>query len=297
MVRIKNAFRASSRRLLVLCLPLCPLAVSYCEVCGLGRIADASVGNGLVGLTSMTCKYNQEHEEPLYVSHESLNKSPLDEADIQRISNATYITFLSGERDDEGRVVGGNLDDDDVRAVITHARKVESLDLACTGISNEILRTIGEAEQLEYLSLSDTDITDEGLAHLGRLKNLRILDLSYCSVTSEGLTHLRSLKDLRSLDLTCCPVTSQGISQLNPLESLEYLGLGSTKVDDLVFDHLVALSRLEELELGCTSVTDNGVGRLESLKCLRILKLNGTEVSGETVEGLKLAIPALRVYR
>jgi hypothetical protein len=99
-------------------------------------------------------------------------------------------------------------------------KKLQTLRLDGTRITDRGLRLIQGLEGLETLGLSDTDITDKGMKALRKLPKLRILDLSSTSISNDGLAELGAIGSLRELYLFKVNATLQGVNRLkqaNPL--------------------------------------------------------------------------------
>jgi len=78
----------------------------------------------------------------------------------------------------------------------------------------DLLQRQVDARRLRSLVLSGTQITDEGLEALRSLQSLRWLYLLRTRITDEGLPHLKTLASLRSLWLGETAVTPAGVKQL-----------------------------------------------------------------------------------
>jgi hypothetical protein len=92
-------------------------------------------------------------------------------------------------------------------------KKLESLDLTKSNITDQDMQYVGALNSLKKLGLSRTDLTDRGLAHLKTLTRLRELDLEGTKVTDEGLHQLAGLP-LKELRLRKTAITSDGVNFL-----------------------------------------------------------------------------------
>ncbi|NOX55360.1 MAG: leucine-rich repeat domain-containing protein [Planctomycetes bacterium] len=68
--------------------------------------------------------------------------------------------------------------------------------------------------KLRTLDLSGTDVTDRGLECLSGLVNLESLNLSGTEVTDRGTHHLKGLRKLNWLNLQNTAVTAAGLRRL-----------------------------------------------------------------------------------
>ncbi|XP_035704449.1 C-Maf-inducing protein isoform X2 [Folsomia candida] len=104
-----------------------------------------------------------------------------------------------------------------------------------------------------------------------------------------------SFGNLECLSLAFTGVTSACAEQLIKLPSLRYLNLWCTQFGDLglvlISEHL---PNLQVLNLCETRVTDKGLLSLTSLTSLRKLNLNSTHLSAQTLQSLKMKLPALK---
>ena len=127
--------------------------------------------------------------------------------------------------------------------VLHPLRKLTSLRLDLSSVSNEGLSFPGSNPDLRELFLNGTQITDSGLHHLSGLKNLRLLHLNDTKVA--GLGFRLSLKDL------------------NLLENVE---LHRTALDDAGFEAVLALPGLKRIGLAGTSVTEQAISAARTQK-------------------------------
>lgn len=74
-----------------------------------------------------------------------------------------------------------------------------------------------ELRRLSTLNLAGTAITNVGLSHIGDIPGLLYLDLSHCErITDRGLSHLRRLRKLAYLNIDGCKrLTPRGIGRLS----------------------------------------------------------------------------------
>ena len=196
--------------------------------------------------------------------------------------------------------------------------KLETVNLASSGIDAATVAEIGGCKDLKMLNLENCPVTDAMLASLARCGALKSLDLGGSKVTGEGLGVLASLKglirlnlrnvrlrpevaarsfavfaDLEELDLGATAVDDQVCREIARIPRLIRLSLDGTKVGDAGVAALARPSPLVYLDLSGTAVTDVGAAKLAALPQLSHLKLARTGITGKTLEALA-ALPLLR---
>jgi hypothetical protein len=133
---------------------------------------------------------------------------------------------------------------DAVLASVGRLRRLKTLDLQRSSVTDTGLRELENLTELQDLTLDRTTITDAGLAHLEPLTQLKALTLYKDHITDAGLQHLRSLKNLQNLILADTGVTDAGLAELRSLTNLRWLFLERTKVTDSGLAQLQGLTRL-----------------------------------------------------
>lgn len=88
---------------------------------------------------------------------------------------------------------------------------------------DESLAALRGHRRLESVSLRGTKVTDAGLAHLATMPRLQEVDLSYTKVTDAGISRLAACRGLQSLDLSETPITDAGLEPLATLPDLRKL--------------------------------------------------------------------------
>lgn len=166
--------------------------------------------------------------------------------------------------------------------VTSPARKPPAPDWLRWLVGEDYFRRVASVE------LRDTKVTDEDLHVVAGLRRLWLLDLSNTSITNAGLAHLKGLRELRGLTLINTDVDSAGLAHLRNLDQLRALSLWKTKVDDAGLGHLRGLVRLRTLILDETRVTDAGLPQLKHLIGLdQWFGLSGTAVTDAGLNDLK----------
>lgn len=112
------------------------------------------------------------------------------------------------------------------RRQIDHgSRRLRSIDLATTPVSDAQLAFLAKVPELEQLNLQATQIGDLGLQSLETLPRLRVLDVSNTTVSDAGLARIAKIKTLESVRIAGTLVEGQLAANLRELD------LGNTKVD------------------------------------------------------------------
>ena len=164
--------------------------------------------------------------------------------------------------------------DDAIWPAICRLRKLNTLELGRSGITDEGLKNLKYLPELKSLNLSGTQTGDQGLAHIcDSCPKLTKLSLINTRITSRGTSHLSHLKSLRELDLVQTRVGDKGLKPLEDLRSLTELGLESTSISNSGLKHLSSLTSLKGLTIHDTAITERGLIHLERLSKLNTFYL------------------------
>ena len=126
-------------------------------------------------------------------------------------------------------------------------KKLDSLVLNGTNISDEQLKSVAQLRSLGSLQLMDTPITDEGVKAISSLSNLSSLYVSGTKVTSDCLPEIAKLKKLTGLGINNTAI-SGGFDALESLPELVLLVAGKLTInaeDAEALGRLPALKRLD----------------------------------------------------
>jgi len=115
---------------------------------------------------------------------------------------------------------------DDGLDVLSHFKKLKSLDLGLTSVTDKGLAEVGRLTQLESLELRGCSITDAGVAHVSELKELSKLNVSHTPIDDAATASICELKQLRFLDVSYTALTDEGLSKLLSLPNLKHLRFG-----------------------------------------------------------------------
>lgn len=158
------------------------------------------------------------------------------------------------------------------------------------------LAHLARLTNLESLGINGAPkVRGAGLTHLKTLTRLQRLNLSQSAVGDAGLVHIAPLTRLESLQLAGTRVTSAGVRHLKALTNLKSLDLENDAVGNVAFETLIDLPNLETLNVARTKIDDQGLSLLRGFKKLKTLILYDCKVSEAAVEGLRLAMPKLKI--
>ena len=180
-------------------------------------------------------------------------------------ANGGSATLLLGQTTQTVEVVRAN-------EVPSGAFSIKAVKLdGAMSLKEDELSQLSAADGLQSLSLKGAAIGDRAAEELAKIKGLWSLDLSQTKITDLGLAKLAALPELRDLNLQKTMVGDDGVT-----------GIGK-------------LPRLENLFLTDTQVTDRGLLQLVGLEELHTVALNGTKVTLTGVDGIKAALPKLKI--
>jgi len=165
-------------------------------------------------------------------------------------------------------------------------KKLNSLVLSRSRVTDEDMKAVGELVDLVSLDLADTTVGDGGLPNLATLKKLRTLDLSRTRVTGTGLKGLAGLDALAALTLDKAPLTDAGLATLPKLPGLVSLDASNTAIAGAGLKGLAGCPKLGVLKLDSTAVNDAGAANLSACAALGSLNLNRTKVTDAGMKAL-----------
>jgi Leucine-rich repeat (LRR) protein len=151
-------------------------------------------------------------------------------------------------------------------------RKLRSVDLAYTSVSDTGLQNLAALKDLERLYLAGcTRISRQGLASLPLLPRLECLDASQLNVI--GVDWSAIAPKLKSLNLHGAAIGDEDLKTLTALNDLQALDLGTTRLTDGCAKHVKSLIQLRELEISFSGFSLSGLKELRGLKHLTTLAL------------------------
>jgi len=186
------------------------------------------------------------------------------------------------KKDGEGFVTEVNFRgatiDDSALGHLVGLRRVRSVLLNETTITDDGLVAVGKTTTLRNVDLRDCKVSNAGIAHLTGLTDLAALRLSgksgAATVDDDALTDIAKLTKLRALALDFLWVSEEGLSKLGDLKILEELYLAKTLVGDDAMGTLQQFPKLKKLRVAQTQVSNEGLAQLTVLTQLEDLDIS-----------------------
>ena len=175
-------------------------------------------------------------------------------------------------------------------------KKLKSLGLAGTGVTDAGLAYFNGCHDLTALTLYEHLVTDLGLANFKDCQKLESLGLAHERMTEKGLGYFQDCRNLQLLTLNNTPLGDGALAQLKSfpkLKSLDFANEGM--VTNAGLATLPTLKGLTFLNLTATQVDDAGVEPLKKLTNLTRLHLNGTKMTPAGLAKLKKALPNCKI--
>ncbi len=222
-------------------------------------------------------------------SADAVDEAPVQPATPEVSDDAAAVKALEAgakelRKDGNGLVTEVNLRgakiNDELLQHLKGLKKVSSLLLNDSDITDDQLKIVGEVETLRNLDLRGCKISNDGMANITGLKNLAALKLtgkgSLCTVDDDGMSSVAQLTSLRSVALDSLWVSGDGLQQLSPLTKLEelYIGGDDNLMDDAAMPVIAAqFPGLKKLRISKSTVTAEGIQALSKLTTLQELDL------------------------
>jgi len=200
------------------------------------------------------------------------------------------------DRDSSGAITAIHLGDTFVNDAdlldLLAFKKLATLDLSHTRISDEGLLRLKPAIQIEDLSLLYAElITDLGMNAIKGWGRLKRLNLRGTRVANDALVIVGGLQQLESLDVAYTRITDDGLENLAPLTHLKQLALPRSQISENAIGRLRVLSTLQSLDLAgpagrnprkgaSAPMRDDALSAIASLEDLRVLKLGYSNIDG-----------------
>lgn len=245
----------------------------------------------------------------------NLSLTHITDQGMQEIKNLTGITELN--------LYFAEYVTDEGLAAIKGWKKLKTLNIHGTKISDSTLEHISGLTLLESLNVGSAMLTDVGLERLTTLPNLKALTIGGNELGDAGLQALRQIPTLAFLDLSgrqgtdsnvwAISLTETGLEAILTLKNLRELRVGCTSigvgiegtkfaevsamsVTPLWLERMKSLPRLEKLKLqGCDRLKDESVKTLIAMPALKEVDLKGTGITEQGVAALRAAKPNMVV--
>lgn len=175
-------------------------------------------------------------------------------------------------------------------------KRLRSLSVALTGITDEAMKHVGAVGTMRWLYLDSTAVTDQGLIELSELSELETLSLVSLQVSKASLGQL-TCHNLKNLYLRHSTIRDDDLEATSRFPLLDRLCLDNTALTNAGLKHLVGLEDLKELDLSGTKITDECLPTLQQLTGLTRLLLTNTALSDSIVSALRQTLPNCSIER
>lgn len=136
-------------------------------------------------------------------------------------------------------------------------------------MSDNDTRPLANHRKLRSLRLQRTFITDAGIAHLRSLDQLVTLAVSATGITDAGMIYISSVINLWHLTLggTDSPISEFGLDYLVQLLKLrELFLLGSLRLTDAAVETIARITKLDRLIISASpQLTDTALGPFKAV--------------------------------
>jgi hypothetical protein len=176
-------------------------------------------------------------------------------------------------------------------ATVGKVATLQNVDLRGCTISNAGLEPLAALSELKALRLSGesgtTSVDDDGMKHVAKMKNLKALLLDFLWISEVGLEQLAGLDKLEELYLAKTLVGDDALATMSQFPRLKKLRISQCQFENEGLAHLAKVTTLEDLDLSeNNSINDAGMPHLSGLKKLKRLNLWRTYVGDPGVENL-----------
>ncbi|MGZ0172538.1 MAG: leucine-rich repeat domain-containing protein [Planctomycetales bacterium] len=152
-------------------------------------------------------------------------------------------------------------------------------------ISDSALEQLAGLRRLRSVLLNETGVTDAGMATLGKIPTLQNVDLRGCTISNAGLEPLAALSELKALRLSgesgATSVDDDGMVHVAKMKNLKALLLDFLWVSEVGLEQLAGLDRLEELYLAKTLVGDDALATMSQFPRLKKLRISQCQFENE----------------
>jgi uncharacterized protein (TIGR03067 family) len=156
--------------------------------------------------------------------------SDLSVMSLRLLSSAELSGLQKMGEDVEGKAAMLALRNIGARFDMNLNRKVRTVMLSGTKVSDADLKYLASFAELDSVSLVQTSVGNAGMKHLAAVHNLKRLNLSMTEVDDTGLEALTGLSHLELLDLIGTGITDASVNTLSKLTGLKDVDLDLTRV-------------------------------------------------------------------
>lgn len=176
---------------------------------------------------------------------------------------------------------------------IAKLKKVDSLNLYHSGVTNDDLAALRGAESITKLNLGGSQtqpasvkLTDACIDYLMTLPNLSYLQIDQNEITDVGLKRIGGKSTLRHLDVSGLPITDQGLAAIAGLP-LTALNVGGRSLTAQSMEAIGSIKTLERLFCDAGQFNAATGKLLAQLPALRLIVIWG-EIDPQSLEGFSV---------
>ena len=189
--------------------------------------------------------------------------------------------------------VGGKRITDDVAKSILNAHDLETLTLAHTSVTPEMLAKL-PLEKVTGLHLPGSEVTDDVVAQWPELSRLVKLDLRDTKVTGKSFSHLLQSRDLQILRLDHCTASASDLARIKSMPELAELAVAGIQMNADALAPLLQFGKLQALDLSDTTLDAKLLDSIaKSRTDLLLLVMRNCEVDQDAFLRLVRAKPSL----
>ena len=161
---------------------------------------------------------------------------------------------------------GKSFNDDSAKLLQAIAPQLLWLNIARTGVTDNVAETLSKFALLERLHAENTSLSDAATPNLSKLSNLKYLNLYGTNISDASIENFRKLKRLEKIFLWQTKVTPNGAESLrkNFVDPNIYANLLkekaslSEKVNKVAVSYEAEISRLEDRKATLSQITEDG---------------------------------------
>lgn len=191
----------------------------------------------------------------------------------EQLSSSDLLHVTTKNKVVTGIHFGSGFTDTDLRKYVKYADTVTSLSFAGTKVTDAIMDELKPFRRLESLDLSRTAITDEGLKKFGSVNWLRKLSVADTKLSWSAIQEFCKSHSIVDLDVAGLQITDE---QLKVPLGVGKLGLARNPITDDGVATLLEGNQLARLDLSDTAITGS---TLKTLQCPESVILDGTQIN------------------
>jgi Leucine-rich repeat (LRR) protein len=178
---------------------------------------------------------------------------------------------------------------------LDHLSKLGKICLFDSALDNDCILALDQLTGLTNLDISNTEVSGAALARLKTLKKLEVIRVNQMVNVSPLISALQKSTALRNLHLDATELTKKDLEIIASIPNLEELSVSSTKIGLPGLEILSHCPKLKDLSIVSNGFHSNCVPVLKKFGSLRVLKTTCDTWSQLDIEGLKRALPLVKV--